>query len=159
MTAQTDTDYRHTQRGYWHLLLDGFGVLMMALAVFSGEPYAARLLFLGMGAMFLLLGASFRSLTVEDRGDRLCVGFGPLPLFRTSIPYDDIREVEVGRTLLLEGWGIHLSLLRGGWVWNIWGRQCVVIRRRRRSTLRVGTDDAEGLADFLRRHIGTGHGM
>ncbi len=153
MNVQTDTAYRHTQRGYWHLLLDGFGVLMMALAVFSGEPYAARLLFLGMGAMFLLLGSSFRNLTVEDRGDRLSVRFGPIPLFRTSVSYDDIREVEVGRTLLLEGWGVHLSP-RGGWVWNIWGRECVIIRRRRRWTLRVGTDDAEGLAEFLRSRIG-----
>jgi hypothetical protein len=157
MTAQTDAAYSHTQRGYWHTLLDGFGVLMMALAVFSGEPYAARLLFVGMGAMFLVLGSSFRSLTVEDRGDRLSVRFGPLTLFRTSVRYEDIREVEVGRTLLLEGWGIHLSL-RGGWVWNIWGRQCVVICRRRRWTLRVGTDDAEGLAEFLQGRVGTGYG-
>jgi hypothetical protein len=156
MTAPPGTSYRHTQRGSWHLLLDGFGVLTMVLALVSGEPYAARLLFVGMGAMFLLLGSSFRRLTVEDRGDHLAIRFGPLPLFRTSIPYEDIREVEVGRTLLLEGWGIHLSL-RGGWVWNVWGRDCVVIRRRRRGTLRVGTDDAANLAEFLRSRSGDGN--
>jgi hypothetical protein len=38
---------------------------------------------------------------------------------------------------------------RGGWVWNIWGYDCVVIRMKR-GTLRVGTDDADGLVEFLR---------
>lgn len=38
------------------------------------------------------------------RPNRLC----------TSIRYTDTRKVEVGRMLLLNGWGIHRSL-RGGW--------------------------------------------
>jgi hypothetical protein len=54
--------------------------------------------------------------------------------------------------LLLDGWGIHMSV-RGGWVWNIWGRDCVVIHLDR-STLRVGTDDAENLTDFLKQRTG-----
>jgi hypothetical protein len=37
----------------------------------------------------------------------------------------DIGSVEIGRTLHLDGWGIHMSV-RGGWVWNLWGRDCVV---------------------------------
>jgi len=36
---------------------------------------------------------------------------------------------------------------RGGWVWNIWGRTCAVLRLRK-GILRVGTDDAEQLVDF-----------
>jgi hypothetical protein len=35
---------------------------------------------------------------------RAAVRFGPLPLLRMSIPYNDIESVEVGRTLLVEGW-------------------------------------------------------
>ncbi|RUL85714.1 hypothetical protein [Tautonia sociabilis] len=156
MTARSGTSYRHSQRGPWHLLLEGVGVVLMVVALVSGVPSAARLLLFGVGTMFLVIGSSFRVLTVEDQGDRLSVRFGPLPLFRTSIPYDDIRDVEDGRTLLLDGWGIHLSL-RGGWVWNIWGRRCVVIRHRR-GTLRIGTDDAENLLRFLRRRVGIGRG-
>ena len=74
-----------------------------------------------------------------------------MPLFRKDIRYDDITKVEVGRTTLLDGWGIHLSV-RGGWVWNIWGRDCVVIHRRR-GVVRVGSDDAENLAGFLEGRI------
>jgi hypothetical protein len=76
----------------------------------------------------------------------LAIRFGFLPLFRKRIPYALIRGVEVGRTMLLDGWGIHWSWKRG-WIWNIWGRQCVVIRHG--GTTRVGTDDAENLTGFL----------
>src|SRR5690606_18585177 len=127
MPEQAGAAYRHTQRGYWHLLMDALGILMMTLALLSSESVPVRLLFVGMGILFLVVSCSFRRLTVEDRGNRLGIRFGPLPLFRRSIHYDDIREFEVGRTLLTDGWGIHWSL-RGGWVWNLWGRDCVVIR-------------------------------
>ncbi len=87
----------------------------------------------------------------QTEGDRLGVRFGPFPLFRRRIPYDDILEVETGRTIFLEGWGIHWSPW-GGWVWNIRGCHCVVLRLKR-GKLKIGTDDAEGLADFLRSQI------
>lgn len=51
----------------------------------------------------------------------------------------------------LGGWGIHMSL-QGGWVWNLWGRECVVIHLQR-STHRVGTDAAEKLAQFVRAKV------
>jgi hypothetical protein len=51
----------------------------------------------------------------------------------------------------LDGWGIHMSL-RGGWVWNLWGRNCVVLRLRK-SILRVGTDDAVNLVEFLNARL------
>jgi hypothetical protein len=104
-------------------------------------------LFPPIGVLMLILAASFHHLTVEDAGDRLSVSFGPLPLFRRSIRYNDLIEVERGRTTLLDGWGIHLSL-RGGWVWNIWGHDCVVFRLQQ-GTLRVGSDDAGALLAFL----------
>ena len=63
---------------------------------------------------------------------------------------DRANRVETGRTMLLDGWGVHFSLA-GGSVWNIWGRDCVVIRHG--GITRVGTDDAENLAAFLRTKI------
>ena len=107
----------------------------------------------GLATLFLLLGASFRHLAVEDRGDHLDIHFGPLPLFRRRVRYEDMRDVAVDRTTLLESWGIHMSP-RGGWVWNIWGRDCVVIHLET-GTLRVGTDDAANLEAFLRQRIGS----
>ncbi|MEI6541074.1 MAG: hypothetical protein WCO86_16350, partial [Planctomycetota bacterium] len=76
-------------------------------------------------------------------------------LFRRSIKYADIISAEIGRTTVLDGWGIHMSP-RGGWVWNLWGRDCVVLQHRK-GILRVGTDDAGNLAAFLNQKIGTQH--
>ncbi len=98
-----------------------------------------------------MLAPAFHHLTVEDQGEVLAIRFGPLLLFRRTVRYADIVKIEVGRTLLLDGWGIHLSI-RGGWVWNLRGRDCVVVHFRS-VTLRIGTDDAENLARFLEAKI------
>jgi hypothetical protein len=100
-----------------------------------------------------LLATAFHHLTVEDRGEAMAIRFGPLPLFRKAVRYADIAGVEVGRTLILDGWGIHYSV-RGGWVWNLWGRDCIVVRLKDGRVLRVGTDDAESLARFLDEKVG-----
>ena len=36
--------------------------------------------------------------------------------------------------------------------WNLWGRDYVVVHRKK-GVLRIGTDDAENLAGFLRKRI------
>lgn len=105
-----------------------------------------------VGVLFIALGPAFHHLTVEDQGEQLAIRFGPLPLFARTVRYADVERVEVGRTLLLDGWGIHYSI-RGGWVWNIWGRDCVVVQLRG-EVLRIGTDDAPGLKAFLDGKIG-----
>jgi polygalacturonase len=43
--------------------------------------------------------------------------------------------------------------IRGGWVWNLWGRDCVVVQLNK-GTLRIGTDDAANLAVFLQGKVG-----
>lgn len=148
MTNQPFTAYRHTQSGPWFLFLILIGALLVALAWwFWQQSGAATVIMAAAGVLLLVLGVSFHHLTVADEGDRLAIQFGFLPLFRKRIRYADIRAVEIGRTTLLDGFGIHVST-EGGWLWNIWGRECVVIRHG--GTTRVGTDDAENLAAFLR---------
>jgi hypothetical protein len=143
--------YSHTQQSPLCLIFFGSAIWLFVLAWIAGDqPTETPMLVVG-GMLMTLIGLAFHHLTVEDEGDRLAIRFGPLPLFRTSIRYSDIRKVEVGRTLLLDGWGIHWSL-RGGWVWNLWGRDCVVVHRSK-GTLRVGTDDVAGLARFLEERI------
>jgi hypothetical protein len=142
--------YRHTQTGPWFVLLYTFGVLMVVVAWFLWNYPVVPVVLLVAGTLMLLLGACFQHLTVVDEGDGLAIRFGPLSLFQKRIRYADMRAVEAGRTTFLDGWGIHLSL-RGGWVWNIWGRQCVVIQHG--GTTRVGTNDAENLLQFLKTKL------
>ncbi|MEJ7594231.1 MAG: hypothetical protein WKF77_22060 [Planctomycetaceae bacterium] len=78
----------------------------------------------------------------------MSIAFGPIRLCQRSVLYEDIISVDTGRTTFLDGWGIHLSM-KGGWLWNLWGRDCVVLRLRK-FILRVGTDDPERLAEFIK---------
>ena len=148
----SEPTYHHTQKAPWFLLLFGFAALFFTVAwVTRAEPALPAILPVS-GLLMALLGYSFQTLTVADEGDRLAICFGPLPLFQRRIRYDDIRETEIGRTTIMDGWGIHWSPC-GGWVWSLSAGKCAVIRRRS-GIIRVGTDDAERLAEFLSGRIG-----
>ena len=143
--------YSHTQKAPLCLILYGSALACFVLVWLIGETpgiYIGG----GVGLLIGLLGPCFHHLTVEDHCDLLAIRFGPVPLFHRSVQYADIGSVEIGRTLLLDGWGIHLSI-RGGWVLNLWGRTCVVVHFKNGGTLRIGTDDAENLVEFLRSKV------
>lgn len=142
--------YFHTQKGPWHLILGALAVVLFGASWFVPDAVASAVL-LAAGLAVLVLAPAFRELTVADEGDRLAVRFGPLPLFQKQIRYDDIRIVERGRTSLLDGWGVHWNPW-SGWVWNIWGRDCIVLRLEH-GIVRIGTDDREGLAELLKRKL------
>jgi hypothetical protein len=143
--------YKHVQYAPLCLLLYVLAGVFFVLGWVLEREQPFPWLFPPIGLFMLVLAASFHHLTVEDQADRLSVSFGPVALFRRSIKYDAIISAEIGRTTLLDGWGIHMSL-RGGWVWNLWGRDCVVLQLRK-GILRIGTDDAEDLAAFLQSRI------
>jgi 3-methyladenine DNA glycosylase AlkC len=112
-------EYTHTQKAPLCLILYGVAVGCFALACWVGDApgiYVAG----GVGLLIALLAPAFHHLTVVDQGEVLAIWFGPVPLFRRNVRYSDIGSVEVGRTLLLDGWGIHMSV-RGGWVRNFTG--------------------------------------
>jgi len=147
----SEPTYHHTQKAPWFLLLFGFAALFFTIAwVTRAEPVLPAILLVS-GLLMATLGYSMQHLTVSHEGDRLAISFGPLPLFRKRIRYDDIIGVEIGRTTIMDGWGIHWSPW-GGWVWSLCTGRCVVIRRRR-GVIRVGTDDAERLVEFLKTRI------
>ena len=149
------SSYKHVQHAPLCLLLYALAVVFLVLGLVMNAETPIPWLFPPIGLFMLVLAASFHHLTVEDQADQLLISFGPIPLFRRTIQYDDIISAEIGRTTILDGWGIHMSL-RGGWVWNLWGRDCVVLQLRQ-GILRVGTDDAANLATFLHQKIGTQH--
>jgi hypothetical protein len=150
-TEMTTTGYSHKQTASLCLILYGVGIIPVTVAVLLGDDLG---IVLGWSVSLILvfLASCFHYLAVEDRLDVLAIRFGPVPLFRRTVPYAYIGSVEVGRTLLLDGWGIHLSI-RGGWVWNLWGRTCVVVHFKDGGTLRIGTDDAVNLVEFLRGKV------
>ncbi len=140
-------DYDHTQTSPLFLLLAAIGIgFFVGGSQVDGQKLSITLF--SIGAVWFLLALSFRQLTCRDEGDHLRISFGPLPIFRRKLLYARLEKVEVSRSRLLDGWGIHLCT-RGGWVWNLWGFDCVDIDFTGGKKLRLGTDDPEGLAAFL----------
>lgn len=150
--SQTSS-YKHVQHAPLCLLLYVLAIVFVALSWVLKNEQPFPWLFPPIGMAMFLGAGSFHFLKVQDQADRLSISFGPMPLFRKSVRYEDILSAEIGRTTILDGWGIHVSL-RGGWVWNLWGRDCVVLHMRI-GILRIGTDDAEMLAAFVSRKIST----
>ncbi len=144
--------YCHTQKAPLCLPIYVLAALFLALGWLVKDAPPIPWLFPPVGLLLLVLAASIHHLSVVDQGEVLSIRFGPVPLLRRTVRYVDVQSVELGRTLLLDGWGIHMSV-RGGWVWNLWGRDCVVVGFRNGSTLRIGTDDAEHLARYLKSRI------
>lgn len=147
-------EYEHTQRGHWHLAMLLLAAVGWALALVAPMPNPFPLFASGLAALFALLGLSFMTLTVRDGGDRLLIRYGPIPLMRGSVRYDQITNAAEDRTNWLDGWGVHWVPGRGT-TYNLWGFQCVRLEVGLR-TIRLGTDDPEGLLAFLRRRCRLG---
>jgi hypothetical protein len=145
-------EYRHTQKSPLCLLIYALAIVFASVGFVLKDVPQIPWLFPPIAIVILAIAASFHHLTVEDQGDVLAIRFGPLPLFQRTVRYSDIASAEVGRTTFLDGWGIHWSF-RGGWVWNIWGRDCVVLHFKNGGRLWVGTDNAEGAMEFLNSKV------
>lgn len=145
--------YNHTQYGRWHYVLFAFTLATLGGAWLARSQPSIVAILLAIAAIFALCGLMFGSLTLGDEGQWLALRFGPLPVFRKRIRYDAITDVEAGRTKVIDGWGIHYILCRG-WTYNIWGFDCVKLTLGRK-VIRIGSDDAENLAKFLREKTGS----
>jgi hypothetical protein len=104
-----------------------------------------------VGLMFALVGFMLSYMTVQDEGDRLSVGFGPLA-FGTRIRYDQIARVDRGAMTLLDGIGIHTNR-QGAESFNPGTRDCVAVHLKNGSTVRIGTSDVDALCRFLEGRI------
>jgi hypothetical protein len=144
--------YNHTQPGRWHYLLHAFTLATLVGAWLTRTVPPVVILLLVTAAIFALCGLMFGSLTIRDEGEWLVLRFGPLPLIRKRICYADITGIEVGRTKIIDGWGVHYILGRG-WTYNIWGFGCVKLTLGQK-VVRVGSDDVEGLAKFVGEKTG-----
>ena len=143
--------YEHTQRSPLGLLLIliATAILVAGREALDGGP--ETLILAGTALALALAGMCFGRLTIRDEGKRLAARYGPLPAFRTFVPYADITSVDPGRTSLIDGWGMHHIPGRGS-TYNLWGFSCVKLRVGKR-TVRFGTDDVEGLTAFLREKL------
>lgn len=145
-------EYEHTQHGKLHFLLYATSLVLIVIGTAIGhDPLRSLTVFLA-AAPCLLLGVSLHTLTVKGEGDRLRIFSGPFPLFKKEIEYSTISGVKIARSSLLDGWGIHYGFGKG-WIINIWGFDCVVLKLGLKH-FRIGTDDPQGLYMFVKNKIG-----
>jgi hypothetical protein len=143
--------YDHTQKSPLWLILLAAGLATWAGPWLSNAPAPVWVMLLTVGMIFMLCAFAFKHLRVADEGEVLAVRFGPLPIFRKRIAYAAMTGATAGRSTILDGWGIHY--MPGlGWIYNLWGFGCVAIHMGGK-TIRIGTDDPQGLAGFLTRKI------
>lgn len=144
--------YAHIQRAPLFLLLLIPGLGMLVAAWFIPATEIARTILIVTGGAMVVLTFCFRQLSVRSEEHELLVEFGPLPLFRRRLSLAEIEAAMPGRTSWLDGWGIHMSP-RGGWTWNLWGYDCVHVDLSGGRKVHIGTDDPNGLAEFLQSRI------
>lgn len=120
---------------------------MLAGAWLTSETWPVALILATVALVLMSLALMFTNLTVSDQGDYMVLRFGILGVFRKRIAYSDITAFAPAKSSLIDGWGIHMIPGRG-WTWNLWGFQCVQLTVNGR-TIRVGTDDVDGLIKFL----------
>ena len=141
--------FDRTQRGPWVLTMHAIAAGAVVPAILAVDLGSWRFFFYILVALFELLAFGFLHLNLRDEGDRLEVRFGPIqiPYCHTTIMYDEITSFEAARSGLMDGWGIHWNP-KHGWIYNIWGYDCVKIMRGDKP-LRIGTNDLEGLLALL----------
>ena len=142
--------YQHTQRSPLHLLLYLPAIFTFFLAWQQHANFPSLIAGIII-VLMVILSLSFQKLTISEKDDHLDVRYGPLNLFGTQISYDDITEVEQGKTSFIDGLGIHFIPFRG-WTVNLWGFDCAKISRGPK-VIRIGTDDAENLVAMLKERI------
>lgn len=143
--------YEHTQRSPRILLLFGLagaGVLA-ALALPSTRALALgpRLTLAASALALFGSGAIFSTLTITVDDERLAWHYGA-GLFQKSVPLSEIVSAEPTTTMRLEGWGIHLTTR--GWLYNVAGRQAVLVTLRDGKRFMLGTDVPAALVQALR---------
>jgi hypothetical protein len=140
--------YQHRQWGKTLLLVLSIGILVcLVLAIQNPTKYLIGL----CSALGLLLCIIlFFSLSIEVSDQDLRWQFGP-GIIRKSVKLSEIAQVEVTRTNLIEGWGIHLT--SRGWLYNISGFKAVAIQLKNNQQFLLGTDEPEQLVSVIRQQL------
>lgn len=73
--------YAHTQNAPLYLIVAATGIGMFVGAWLVPEQ-VVQIILVASGLLMFLLALSFCHLKINDEGDQLLIGFGPLPLFR-----------------------------------------------------------------------------
>ena len=153
MSRDDGAGYSHTQVGWW--LIVTLGIVCLAIvAIFSMAgfgpqslpPIQARIIGWAVLVTLAITVVLLTTLTVRVGSDRVDWHFGP-GVVHFTLPLSEITAVAVTRTPLWAGIGIHWIFT--GWVYNVSGRDAVVLTKRDGSRAWIGTDEPARLATAI----------
>jgi hypothetical protein len=147
--------YEHTQAGWpFRISLGITAVGFLAAAAITPNELlpVARAILVGAALLTALLGWMWGSLTIRVRDGVLRWQFG-LGWPRKTLPLDRIASVETTRTTFWEGWGVHRT--QRGWLYNVAGRDAVLIRKDDGKAFLLGTDEPRKLKSALEHATGS----
>jgi hypothetical protein len=148
--------YRHTQRSALALFVLCLGAVIPIGFLISGmlAPMEAglRITLLAASLAMLVSAFVFSSLTIAIRDGQLSWWFGP-GVVKKTVPLSSIISAEPTTTSFINGWGIHLT--SRGWLYNVAGRDAVLVTQRDGKRFLLGTDEPESLAQAIRTGAGS----
>ena len=149
--------YHHTQRSAGAFFLLNLAALLPIGLFLSGAlppgDVGARLTVLAAAVIMMVSAFAFSSLTIAVRDGQLSWWFGP-GIVKKTIPLSTITSAEPTTISIFSGWGIHLT--GRGWLYNIAGRQAVLITQQDGKRFLLGTDEPDSLAQVIMAGARTG---
>jgi hypothetical protein len=143
--------YEHTQRSIPILLVLCLGAAGTLLTLQFRDARALPLglrLTVAAGALAMVgSGVVFSSLTIMVDDGWLGWHFG-LGLSRKTVPLADVVSAEATTTTWMEGRGIRYTAR--GWLYNVAGRQAVLVAMRDGKRFMLGTDEPDALVQAIR---------
>lgn len=142
--------YQHTQRNATaFLLLNVAALIPIGLFLSSALPpgdVGARVTVLVAAVIMMVSSFAFSSLTITVRDGQLSWWFGP-GIVKKTVPLSTIVSAEPTTISIFNGWGIHLT--GRGWLYNVAGRQAVLITQQDGKRFLLGTDEPDSLAQII----------
>lgn len=137
--------YRHTQKGY--ITSVGLGIAAAGQAAAMLRLLRARKLRAWLYLPGVVATATsacvFSALTVEIDGQTLTASFRG-GVVRRTVDLAQVKGVEQVRTPWYWGWGVRLT--PKGWLFNVQGRDAVLLELERGRGVLIGTDEPVRLA-------------
>lgn len=149
--------YGHSQPGWLTLFVFvASGLLLVSVRWGFGGAVgggSGDFVLMAVSALLIVCMMMFSSLTIRLTSEELLWYFGPgWPRWR--VPVSAIVSCDTVRPPWWWGWGIRLT--PRGWMYNVSGRQGVLVRRRDGSSFILGTDEPERLGAAIRSAVNAG---
>jgi len=145
--------YQHTQIGWVSIGGIVLGMLLVLGLLWNAERIVVSPLIAAFLALVFLLGiAIFGKLTTEIDESEFRIRFGWLGWPGKSVPLAEIVGAIPTKTSPISGWGIRITTR--GWLYNVSGRNAVIVATSDGKQFLVGSDESIKLADAINGSLG-----